>query len=112
MNGKIKHSLYRVGHGTANEVDERLLTNYIQELERSEGEITDAYQTATARASSLANEVCLLRKQLAGPDGASFMVFLPGGKTADDLHVADAFRQVSDALLRKVGQEHAKESTT
>lgn len=107
MNYEITHALRRVGRGTASYTDEKLLTDYIRELEQSEAEIREAWETATQRANDLSTEVSRLRKQLAGP-GDAHMIFLPGGRNGDDLHMAQAFREVSDAMPRKVGQEAGK----
>lgn len=111
MNHEIRHALRRIGRGTASYLDEKQITDYIRELEQSEAEIADAYQTATERASDLANEVSRLRKQLTGP-GVAHMIFLPGGRSGDDLHMAHALREVSDAMLRKIGREVEQEAMT
>jgi len=121
MNHEIKHALRRIGRGTATYLDETLITDYIKELEQSEGRIAEAWETATQRANDLSTELARLRKQLAGPAGVSFVVFVPGddvhiGRNGDGLRmtrVAAALREASDAVLRevgrKVGQEAAKD---
>jgi hypothetical protein len=100
MNHEIRHALRRIGRGTASYLDEKQITDYIRKLEQSEAEIADAYQTATERASDLANEVSRLRKQLTGPAGQTFVVFLPSPPPEHGMFPAMLRGEALEAALR------------